>query len=467
MPAPPYAWWGTFILLLLQLPSDFIQLMHQHWHDDADALCDALLNTEPSVSVRLNPLKMQWEGTNCVPWCPDAYYLDERPAFTFDPLLHAGAYYVQEAGSMFLAQAIRQLVPQQPLVALDLCAAPGGKSTLLRAMLHTDSLLVSNEPMRQRAQVLAENMQKWGHPNCVVTQNYPADFTHLTHTFDLIVADVPCSGEGMFRKDEGAIRDWSQQNVETCWRRQRDIIADIWSALKPGGILIYSTCTFNRFEDEDNVSWICRELGAEPLTLSVDEAWGITGQYHFFPGKAQGEGFFLAALRKAEDDCRPFAPREPKNKKDKTKVQMPRQTHEWVMGDDFTFVLNDEQYIAVPQRYATLMSHLCQQLTVLTEGIPLADLKGRDWQPNHALALSAAYQKGTFPEAELSYEQALAYLRREAITIDAPRGYVLVTFAGHPLGFVKNLGNRANNLYPQEWRIRSGYTTPFTLLNLT
>ncbi len=440
--------------------------MKEHWPNEADALCDALCTTDPSVSVRTNPLKGLSLSSELqehpVPWCANAYYLPERPAFTFDPLLHAGAYYVQEASSMFLAQAIQQYVPQSPIVALDLCAAPGGKSTLLRSMLHADSLLVSNEPMRQRAQVLAENMTKWGNPNCVVTQNYPDDFSSFTHTFDLVVADVPCSGEGMFRKDDEAIRDWSMQNVDTCWRRQRDIIRDIWPTIKPGGLLVYSTCTFNRFEDEENVEWIARELGAERLPLRIDESWNITGQYHFFPGKTRGEGFFLSVLRKADDALHPIRLREEKPKKQKQ--QVPTFTHEWVNDDSRTFVLRGEQYIAVPSQYAMLMSAMRSALTVLVEGVAVAELKGRDWMPSHALAMSAIYRRGSFSEVELSYEQALAYLRREVIVVDAPRGYVLVCFHDLPLGFVKNVGNRANNLYPQEWRIRSGYTTPFTLL---
>lgn len=469
----------------MELPKEFIALMKEHWPSEADALCDALCTTDPSVSVRMNAWKSPTpnpspagEGNEVgarVPWCKSAYYLPERPAFTFDPLLHAGAYYVQEAGSMFLAQAIEQHVPNEPLVALDLCAAPGGKSTLLRAMLHPDSLLVSNEPMRQRAQVLAENILKWGHPNCMVTQNYPADFSHLTHTFDLVVADVPCSGEGMFRKDDEAIRDWSLENVDTCWRRQRDIISDIWPTLKPGGLLIYSTCTFNRFEDEDNVQWICRELGAEQLTLRIDPSWGITGQYHFFPGKTRGEGFFLSVLRKADDELRPFTPSEGKSKKQKGKQNnnkvetAPRQVLDWLADGAWQLTpINPASgwVSALPTRYAPLMNAMRQTLSVLVEGVPVAEQKGRDWMPAHGLALNTAYRRGAFPEVELTYDQALTYLRREVLTIDAPRGIVLVTFAGLPLGFVKNLGNRANNLYPQEWRIRSGYTTPFTLTAL-
>ncbi|MEE1088349.1 MAG: RsmB/NOP family class I SAM-dependent RNA methyltransferase, partial [Bacteroidaceae bacterium] len=284
----------------IQLPTDFFSLMQQQWGSQvAEELCASLSTTDPSVSVRLNPAKAPVSALpyEQVPWCADGYYLPERPAFTFDPLLHAGAYYVQDASSMFLSHVVRQYV-DRPVVALDLCAAPGGKSTLLHGCLPKGSLLVSNEPMRQRAQVLAENLTKWGSPYTVVSQNYPADFTSLSHLFDFIVTDVPCSGEGMFRKDEQAVRDWSLQNVDLCWHRQRDILESVWPTLKPGGLLVYSTCTFNRYEDEDNVQWIAGQLGAEVLQVSVGPEWNIHGEYHFLPGRIRGEGQYMALLRK-------------------------------------------------------------------------------------------------------------------------------------------------------------------------
>ena len=246
----------------MNLPSSFEHTMRSLLGEGYEAFREALLG-EPAVSIRLNPAK--WCGAvgyEPVPWATDAYYLGERPAFTFDPLLHGGCYYVQEASSMFVEQAVRQHLCEAR-VALDLCAAPGGKSTLLRSLLPDDCVLVSNEVMRPRAQVLAENMAKWGHPRCVVTSNYPADFTPLGETFDLILVDAPCSGEGMFRKDEVAVAEWSPENVAVCWQRQRDILTDIWPTLRPGGLLIYSTCTFNTAEDEENVRWMMQELGAQ------------------------------------------------------------------------------------------------------------------------------------------------------------------------------------------------------------
>lgn len=442
----------------MELPVDFCTMMRQQYGDEvAEGLFEGL-SQEPSVSIRMNPRKLHnaqssvlstpsdgdWGIMNGelspVPWCPDAYYLTERPAFTFDPLFHAGVYYVQEAGSMYLAKMLRQFMPKdRALVALDLCAAPGGKSTLLRSLLPKGSLLVSNEPMPKRAQVLAENMVKWGHPACVVTRNYPADFAPFVNQFDLLVTDVPCSGEGMFRKDEGAIRDWSLENVELCWRRQREILQDIWPTLKPGGLLIYSTCTFNRFEDEDNVAWIARELGAEVLA-----------DRHFLPGRDRGEGFYIAALRKkgeTEDMLQPSAD----NGDGKWDAEKDEVAEEW----SFIRKETKDAIMLYPEAYATLMQRMQKSLHCLVCGVVQQEKGVKDWVPAQAYAMSLAYQRGSYPEYELSHDEAIAYLRREALRIDAPRGYVLVTYQSVPLGFVKSIGNRANNLYPQEWRIRT------------
>ena len=258
------------------------------------------LDGEPVVSVRYNTSKQMPDDENAsVPWAANGRYLSSRPVFTADPLFHAGCYYVQEASSMFIERFIEQYI-DSPVRALDLCAAPGGKTTHLLSLLPKGSMLVSNEPVAQRAQVLAENVIKWGNPNSVVTRNEPADFGSFTNFFDLIVVDAPCSGEGMFRKDSGAVEQWSLSNVEQCVKRQKRILADIWPTLRPGGVLVYSTCTFNREENEDCVAWIAEELGATPLTVEADEAWGVTGAlvgdmpvYRFLPGYTAGEGFFI------------------------------------------------------------------------------------------------------------------------------------------------------------------------------
>ena len=377
------------------------------------------------VSIRLNPSKMEderWKMEDAVPvpWCRNAYYLAKRPNFTFDPLFHAGCYYVQEAASMFLDEVLKTLLRPLPEmegsnytqeqllstplphreglgVSLDLCAAPGGKSTLLRSALPADCVLYSNEPMRNRASILLENVTKWGYENHLVTNLFPKDYRKSKMKFDLILCDVPCSGEGMFRKDEATIKEWNPQNVEKCWQLQREIVSDAWQCLNEGGILIYSTCTFNTKENEENIRWILSEFDAEVLPIATKPEWNITSSllegfnepvYRFIPGITRSEGLFMCVLRKGGNSKTDAG----RGKTDKLK---------------------------------TMTSDLNLQTTDI--------------------------------QAELTYAQALAYLRHEAIVLppDTPRGLVEVCFMGHPLGLVKNIGNRANNLYPKEWRIKT------------
>ena len=462
----------------MNLPQAFIERTRQLLGDEAYTQFEEALQTETPVSIRPNRMKCSQpvEGEP-IPWASSGSYLNNRPTFTFDPLFHAGCYYVQEASSMFVERVLQEYV-KEPVVMLDLCAAPGGKSTLCRSALPEGSLLVANEVMRNRSQILAENLIKWGHPEVVVTNNEPADFTDLTHLFDVILTDVPCSGEGMFRKDQVAVDEWSLENVDICWKRQRRILADIWPALKPGGILIYSTCTFNREEDEDNVAWIAKELDADVLSVPVEDSWGITGNltgkdfpvYRFLPHKTKGEGFFLGVLKKRGDvlDETPrrflkTSARLDKKKKGKDAKQplvVPKETKVWLEdSSEYALAMKDTNVVAFPKAYENEYALLQQTLKVIHAGITLGEIKGKDLIPHHSLAMSTALAKEAFPRAEVTYEQAIAYLRKEGLILDAdvPRGYVLLTYKDVPLGFVKNIGNRANNLYPQEWRIRSGY----------
>ena len=379
---------------------------------------------------------------------------------------------------MFLEQALRRYI-DRPVVALDLCAAPGGKSTLARSVLPEGSLLVANEVIRNRSQVLAENMVKWGDASVIVTNNDPADFGVLGPLFDVLVTDVPCSGEGMFRKDEVAIDEWSEENVALCWQRQRRILRDCWPCLKPGGWLVYSTCTFNREENEDNVEWIARELGAEVLPLVTEKEWGITGNltdtgfpvYRFLPHRTAGEGLFMAVLRKHgaseagwttpwEDGGRKKGSKKQKGGRGGQASTVPDELKQWVTRpDEYAYSVEVTGATAFPLRWKALWQFLKDRLRILHAGVTLGEWKGRDWQPHPSLALSTALSAAVFPRVELSYEQSIAYLRKEAVTLETtvPKGYVLVCFRGQPLGFAKNIGNRANNLYPNEWRIRSGH----------
>ena len=388
---------------MAELPQIFIEQTRQLMGSERFDRYLQSFEEEAPVSIRLNPRKAQGltaADGEPVPWCRHAFYLPKRPNFTADPLLHAGCYYVQEAASMFLDEVLRQLADSQSsTTALDLCAAPGGKSTLLRAALPEDCVLYSNEPVRQRASILQENVEKWGGSNHIVTNLYPRDYRASKLRFDVILCDVPCSGEGMFRKDPATIREWSPQQVEKCWQLQRDIVSDAWQCLCDGGLFIYSTCTFNTKENEENIRWMLSEFDAEVVRVDIRPEWNITGSllegftapvYRFIPGITRGEGLFMCVLRKAG--------------------------------------VYRKQTKSLPQV-----------------------------KPEFTLGKISSRQDPAQGQAELTYQQAMAYLRREALVLppDTPRGLVEVCFQGHPLGLVKNIGTRANNLYPKEWRIKT------------
>lgn len=443
----------------------------------------ALIGNSPT-SIRLNNKKYKFSvHKRNVLWSDDGSYLESRPQFTFDPLFHAGCYYVQEASSMFVERALSAYV-NKPVIMLDLCAAPGGKSTNIRSKLPEGSLLVSNEIMRNRVQILSENMIKWGDANVIVTNNDSLDFSSFNNMFDAILADVPCSGEGMFRKDDVAIKEWSMSNVDLCHSRQREIIGNIWPTLKDNGILIYSTCTFNREENEDNVNWIIKELGAEALPIDTEKKWNITGDitggnlpvYRFLPHKTEGEGFFMAVLRKKSDDessqndtdCfetfqNDKIERLKKKTKDKSSPKSSVITEDvknWITNhEEYRFESLGDRVFAFPNMYATTLDILRKKLRIIHAGIEMGMNKGKDFIPSHTLAMSTNLDISKFTVVDLDYYDAISYLRKEAVVIDAqyPKGYVLFTYKNVPLGFSKNIGNRTNNLYPAEWKIRSGY----------
>lgn len=451
----------------MALPELFIQQINELLPaDEASALVLALGDSEPSVSIRINAKKCDSAPEyKRVPWCELGYHLGERQSFTFDPSFHSGRYYVQDASSMFLAYAIKKLVDKTtPVRYLDLCAAPGGKTTTAIDALPEGSLVVANEIMGNRAQILKENIIKWGNPNCVVTNNDSFAYSKLTHFFDIIAADVPCSGEGMMRKDDEAVAQWTPALVKECAARQREIVDNAWQALRPGGLFIYSTCTFNRPENEDIIEYLVNELGAESLDLEVPAEWNIYPAinspvygYHFFPHRTQGEGLFLAVVRKPENEQKITmkSGKNKKNKKDKPQP-VPAEIKKWISPDyDMQIVANADGFNAISTKYADEIAILLENLKVIYCGCEVASVKGRDVIPAHSLALNNCAAMGTFSRQEVDYATAIAYLRGETIVIDAPKGIVVITYNNLPLGFVKNLGNRANNLYPKEWRIKS------------
>ena len=426
------------------------------------ALYEKAMQAEPPVCIRVNPSKqiVPVSGYEKVGWCETGYYLPERPSFTFDPLFHAGCYYVQDASSMFLEQAVKQYV-STPVLCLDLCAAPGGKSTHLQSILPYKSLLVSNEVIGSRAYILKENLTKWGSPYMIVTNNDPKEIGQLTHLFDVIVADLPCSGEGMFRKDPDSRNEWSVPNVRLCAARQRRIIHDCWDSLKPGGLFIYSTCTFNREENEENIRHLIEHLDVEVLPVSIEDDWKISGAvdesfpvYRFYPHRIKGEGFFLALFRKPTG--KPQTIRY-KHKNKQTVTPFPSQVKDWVIdANDFCFDVRKNMIRVIPASCQDICQLLSNHLRVLSAGVLLGEIKEKNVLPSSALALNTCFHTGMFPSVELTLEESIRYLQKETLILPStvPYGYVVVKYSNIPLGFVKNIGKRANNLFPQGWRIR-------------
>jgi 16S rRNA C967 or C1407 C5-methylase (RsmB/RsmF family)/NOL1/NOP2/fmu family ribosome biogenesis protein len=423
-----------------------------------------------SVSVRLNPFKKgaAHEGVP-VAWSGHGIMLQERPSFTLDPLFHAGAYYVQDSSSMFVGHVFRQILASverpstRPLRVLDLCAAPGGKTTDLAASLREacgdDFILVANEVMKARVGILADNVALWGDPNVVVTSDDPRAFAPLAGYFDIILADVPCSGEGMFRKDEQAIEQWSADNVALCEARQRRIIADVWPSLNTGGVLVYSTCTFNRYENDANVKWIAENLGADILPKDYEAEGVIRTEcgYSLVPGFVEGEGQYCCALRKTSDIDTGHMVQSMRRSKATPKAGTsfnPEELKRW-FDVDVIFRQRGETIIALPQVIAADVQILESFLHVIAAGCAVGVMKGQNLVPDADLALSIAMNPEVCPHVDIDRDTALAYLHRDAVCFpDAPKGYLLLRYEGLPLGFVKNLGNRCNSLLPQSRRIR-------------
>lgn len=429
----------------------------------------ASLQEPAPVSIRLNPGKIGggadrlFPGATPVPWHPEGYYLPERPVFTLDPLFHAGAYYVQEASSMFLQEALRQTLPvSRPLNILDLCAAPGGKSTLLASLMPEGSLLMANEVIRQRAGILRENLEKWGNAHVAVSNTEADSFGALEGWFDLIVTDAPCSGEGLFRKDPDAVREWSPAHVEFCAARQKRILSDVLPALAPGGILVYSTCTYNPQEDEENAAWLARTFDLTALTLSIPREWGIAEAspgHHFYPHRLRGEGFYLALFRKKDGEQRKSQPPTVfRSLKPLPKALQPL-LHDWFeQPGDFRFMQTPSgDVLALPAVLESVYLTLDKTLSAHKWfGLYAGSFKGNDFIPSHALALSTALAP-TPPHVDLSREEALRYLKKEVFDLPAgapSKGWVLARHQGLHLGWLKALPNRWNNYLPPERRIR-------------
>jgi 16S rRNA C967 or C1407 C5-methylase (RsmB/RsmF family)/NOL1/NOP2/fmu family ribosome biogenesis protein len=439
--------------MAVALPDDFISRVAADPFLGSGLL--EALDTDAPVTVRMNPSKVlaPLEIKEKVSWCEQAYYLETRPSFTLDPLFHAGAYYPQEAGSMLLDYVLRSLdLPDEPHI-LDLCAAPGGKSTLIATFLNGKGMLVSNEIVPQRAHILRENLVKWGSVNTIVTNNKPADFSRLPHLFDVLVVDAPCSGEGMFRKDIDARSEWSMANVLHCAERQQTILSDVWDTLRPGGFLVYSTCTFNRTENEDTVQWIMEEFGAEILSLSWPESVKADREglgCYCLPGIAETEGFYLAVLQKPESASKKIhTTSRLRNIKDT------KELTSWIrLEDHFQFYQREEWFYAIPKMIEQPMLQVQATLRLLKFGVTIGTMARKGIIPSEELALSPDMRSPELPRISLDKEKALAYLKGDTFPVEGPDGWNLVAYQDEPLGWIKKIGNRFNNQYPKEWRIR-------------
>lgn len=434
--------------------NDFIEnLANVIGSENVNSFLEAL-EKEPKSSIRKNDFKKAEIDASgkAITWCESGITLDERFSFTLDPLFHGGCYYVQESSSMFIEPLLKYAIGEREsgLRVLDLCAAPGGKTTHIASLIGRNNLLVSNEVIRSRANILKENVIKWGSGNILVTNNDPAAFTPLKGFFDIIVVDAPCSGEGMFRKSEKARQEWTAQNVELCRQRQRRILADVWSALAPDGFLIYSTCTFNRQENEEQIAWLEEEMGGTRVDIAIPSIGNVLKSdkgFRFHPDRVEGEGFFLSLVRKNEGNTRKESKRGVKPLL-KTPV-IPKLTKEEL----FFTVFGENTYMLNPL-FADDAALLKEKLNIIYTGVEAGQVIRGTLKPSHALALYFDLSEEAFPRVEVSLETARQYLRKNDIDPTVfEEGYNIVTYLNAPLGFVKKIGLRLNNLYPKESRI--------------
>ncbi len=476
-----YSWKMT---TLPPIPKGFLASMQELLgKDEAESLLQAI-EQKPSIAIRLHPRKgmtnliqcglpyseIYGEPYNRVPWYSRfGIYLPDRPSFTADPLFHGAAYYVQEASSMALS-LIRPLLGESPIAALDLCAAPGGKATLLADIMPEGSTLVANEVVWNRAGVLAENMRKWGYSNVICTAAEPSALSKIGQAFDLILVDAPCSGEGMFRKDPDSRLEWTPDRIKQSADRAKGILDEAWKMLKAGGLMVYSTCTYNKEENEDNVNYLIETHAAEPVSMDfshipelIEASKGIAGAstpttaLRFMPHRTEGEGLFMAIVRKPMDTVTDRG--RVKQSKDRHPNEIPLHIRQWLTRhEEFSFrTMADGLIHALPITILPTLDRLeAADIRLIMAGIDFAELKGRNYVPAPALAFAIDLDFEAFDRVDLSKHEAQQYLQRQTITLlpEANMGYLLITYAGLPLGFVKNIGNRANNLYPHEWRIR-------------
>ena len=451
----------------MNLPENFIVRLQQQFGNNSADLVESF-NQSPATSIRINSNKLNEFIGEKIPWCQSGYYLNERPLFTIDPLFHAGCYYVQEASSMFLEQVFTQLFSKEEnLTVLDLCAAPGGKSTHIASLINNKSVLVANEVIASRANILKENIIKQGKGNVIVTSSDSKYFGELKELFDCIIIDAPCSGEGLFRKDPDAVNEWSLDQAHYCSIRQQQILKDVIPCLKQNGILIYSTCTFNPEENELQLKWLKEKHGFSGIELKTESNWNVEEWndenlygYRFLPSKIKGEGFFLAVLRKNESNSSSetssnnnFISWMPElcNEKEVSSIK------NWVKKIESENIYRwKENYFLLSNEQLKMMNELSDRVKIIYAGVELASKKHNEFIPSPALALYEQINIPAFNNLNLSKELALSFLRKDSLQIQSEdKGWMLTLFNNHPLGWVKSLGNRMNNYFPMEWRIKN------------
>ncbi|MEP7144940.1 MAG: RNA methyltransferase [Ferruginibacter sp.] len=455
------------LIQALQNIKGFDEEAFENVHRSGEQITSIRLNIhKPSGSSKVFPGSDMLQGTvaSPVPWSTNGYYLSSRPSFTSDPLFHAGAYYVQEASSMFLEEILKQSTDlTQHIKVLDLCAAPGGKSTLIQSLISGKSLLVSNEIIKTRLTVLTENITKWGASNVIITNNDPRDFQRLPGYFDIIVVDAPCSGSGLFRKDPKAMNEWSEQQVELCSLRQQRILTDILPALKDGGILIYSTCSFSKEENEQISEWLIKNYQLSTINYQLNNEWNIIETaspqtnaygYRFYPDKLKGEGFFIAGFTKKQLEGTGRAAVKSKGRSERLTPKETEALTSWLKNPaDFFFIKQQDEVIAMPVYLEKNLADVQSALYIKKAGVKLGAIIRNELIPDHELALSNILSPG-IPAISVDKETALQYLRRQEMKLDPViKGWALLTYLQLPLGWIKALPNRINNYYPKEWRI--------------
>lgn len=444
----------------IPLPSLFVDRMKSELGPEYPDFEESL-NSVPPLSIRFNPSKrintQYLPFQNKVLWCPEGVYLQTRPQFTLDPNFHAGAYYVQEASSMILWSALKQLIDlNKPIKALDLCAAPGGKTSLLASILHKNSIIVGNETIKSRVGMLEENMTKWGCSNRILTNADPEQFKALRGSFDLVLVDAPCSGEGLFRKDPRAINQWSENNLKLCELRQKRILESATELVSPGGILIFSTCTFNPLENEGCAKYLCDNFQLQELELKFDPVWQIRKKdkgYQMYPHRSKGEGFYFAVFRSENDTVTKAGTANPGPKLSQNELSI---LNSWVSArEEYRYFIDDRgSVIEILEDHVEFISKMYAVLNKRCRFFDIGVFKSVHFIPSHALILSNRLSE-EINKYELEVMEALHYLKKESVAINSThKSWIRICYKGLDLGWAKIVQGRANNYLPKQWRIR-------------